>query len=111
MPWEAPTICELGEWVDLQSRSQEAAASGALTDTFTTEVRTRARVRQIFGGRYIDGAQTGNAATHNFEVRWRSDWRTWRFVVWEGYRYRVLQALQHGRHEWVQYVCEEIGEI
>lgn len=112
MPFEVPCGRDLRWRITLQAKASAASAGGALTETFTDVASVRARVKQPFGVRVINGRQSEDRVTHIFTIRTRSDADEWRYVKFDGSRYRVNTILRQGtRREWMELMAEEIGSV
>jgi SPP1 family predicted phage head-tail adaptor len=99
MPETLPTINDLRERVELQSREEVPVEdTGNLTETFTTIVTVWARVESFSGGWYIASQQTESVATHRIAVRYRTDYESLKFIRWRGRRFEVRSIREMDPH-------------
>lgn len=103
-------ISELGERITLQTATRApAAATGGMTESFETLFVAWANVKVERGGRFQDGEQIDDAATHSFLIRHRAGWRDARFIEWGGRRWRVTAAAEVTPRRWVSLKAVEEG--
>lgn len=110
MAFETPVCGDLRWYVKLQGVTNAPAVSGAMSSSYATVATVRARVKTLFGARNIAGQQTNHRVTDVFTIRKRS-LDGWRYVLFNGRRYRVHQILRQGsRREWLELMAEDMGD-
>lgn len=107
--FDPPGKCDLRSWLDLQSRALTPSGTDTATETYTTVARVPARIRAIFGGRVIDNIQDQARATHVIVIRYRSDQSAWRWLLYDGRRFRVHTIMDPDeRRMWLELLAEEV---
>lgn len=108
----APVVGELNRRVDLQSATPAMNDAGGLDYTYATVATVWGRVRQIYGGKLIQGAQVEERATHNICIRWRADAASWGWLIFNGRRLKVVTVADpdEGRR-WLEILAEEIRAV
>jgi len=113
MAFEAPRIGELRTEVELQNKATAAGSGSSASSSYPVIATVRARCRQLYGGRIIEGAQVVERATHNVCIRYRADAGTWNHLEWgpAGARrlFRVLEVADpEERGRWLEILAEEL---
>jgi SPP1 family predicted phage head-tail adaptor len=107
-----PTAGELRDRITLETRAETPdAETGGLDEAFATLGTVSGKVEAISGGRYVASLQTEHVATHRALIRWRSDYRSIRFVLWRGRRavVRSVRELDPQRR-FLELLIEELGD-
>lgn len=106
--FRAPRAGELRRWVELQDKDQTASAGDSLDEVFTTLATVPARVRAIFGGRVVDNVHDAEVATHTVIIRHRSDTAAWRWIRFDGRRFKVVSVMDPDeRGIWLEILAQE----
>lgn len=112
MPFQTPCPRELRDRIVLQEKVSTPTAGGSLTESYSDVASVYARVVQIFGEMIVSTAQTETRATHIFTIRNRTDFGgSWRYIEFDGDRYRALRVVEQGpRREWMEVIAEKLGD-
>lgn len=101
-------IGRLDQRVDLQTRSDTAAATGGTTETYTTVASCWAQVAAVSGAIYFGSQQVDQTITHAVTVRGR-DWNGIQYVRWAGRRLRIERVRDLDSFpRFQEALCEEI---
>lgn len=102
------TIGELDQRVDLQRRSDDPAAGGGTTETYTTIATVWAKVEAISGSLYFASQQVQETTTHAVTIRHRpGDWQTIEYIRWSARSLRV-ERVRDLPPEYQEILCQEI---
>lgn len=88
-------IGDLDRKIQLQYRVLSSKFQTADTDRieFTTLVNAWAKVETLKGYLEYDGVEmTQRGWTHSFTIRYRDDYEQFKWILWKGKRYEILQA-------------------
>lgn len=95
--------------VSLQTRADTAAASGGLTEAFTTVATVWGEITGSTAADYLASRQTEETVTHTMVTRWLDAYATPTHVLHGTLRYAIrgVRALD-GRRERLQWDLQEI---
>lgn len=108
------TIGELDQRVDLQRRSDDPAAGGGTTETYTTIATVWAKVEAVSGSLYFASQQVQETATHAVTIRLRTDWQSIEYIRWAAglsARSFRIERVRQLDPEYQEFLCEEIEQL
>lgn len=106
-----PAIGELDQRVDLQTRSDTAAASGGTDELYTTVQTVWAKVASVSGTLYFGAQQVERTVTHAITVRGRGDWGSAgiQYIRWDGRQLRIERVRDLDAFpRFQEALCEEV---
>lgn len=107
-----PSAGDLRLKVTLEQRAGAPDGGTSLSTSYVTVATVRARAKVLFGQHRVDGVQTEEKPTHIFTIRYRSDYRNWRWLTHDGRRFAIRRVMNPEETKvWLELVCEEVEDL
>lgn len=97
----------LRERITIQSLSEEVAASGTPSGTWSDFASLRASVKTLSGKEGYEANQNTARLTHLVEIRWRSGVASEMRVVWLGRVLQIHSVVEDAKRTRMTLQCEE----